>query len=94
MDGVDMISPSSPPCTRLDSRPETSTNIVLPYGSQCARLPLSNSPVTSVSSDSIRCNVGTSPAGKKCTVAAGSTVTVEMHQVRLYLTIQQTSLCS
>jgi hypothetical protein len=50
-------------------------------GSQCARLPSSNSPVTSVSSNDIRCNAGTSGVAKKCAVAAGSTVTVEMHQV-------------
>ncbi|KAB5530284.1 glycosyl hydrolase family 61-domain-containing protein [Coniochaeta sp. 2T2.1] len=49
-------------------------------GSQCARLPQSNSPVTNVASNDVRCNAGTSPVGKKCAVAAGSTVTVEMHQ--------------
>lgn len=49
-------------------------------GAQCARLPLSNSPVTSVSSNDIRCNAGTSAVSGKCSVAAGSTVTVEMHQ--------------
>lgn len=53
-------------------------------GSQCARLPSSNSPVTSVSSNDIRCNAGTSGVAKKCAVAAGSTVTVEMHQVRTH----------
>jgi hypothetical protein len=52
------------------------------YGSQCARLPVSNSPVTNVASNDVRCNViGTRPGGK-CPVKAGSTVTVEMHQVR------------
>jgi cellulase len=51
-------------------------------GSQCARLPLSNSPVTSVSSNDVRCNAGTKAVSGKCAVAAGSTVTVEMHQVR------------
>ncbi|RYP77391.1 hypothetical protein DL771_001186 [Monosporascus sp. 5C6A] len=50
------------------------------YGGQCARLPLSNSPVTNVMSNDIRCNVGTRPVGAKCAVPAGSTVTVEMHQ--------------
>ncbi|KAL2022538.1 hypothetical protein VTK56DRAFT_5145 [Thermocarpiscus australiensis] len=50
------------------------------YGSQCARLPASNNPVTDVSSNDIRCNIiGTHP-GAKCPVKAGSTVTVEMHQ--------------
>lgn len=49
-------------------------------GSQCARLPLNNNPVTNVASNDLRCNAGTSPVGKKCAVAAGSTVTVEMHQ--------------
>ncbi|KAI5857459.1 lytic polysaccharide monooxygenase [Durotheca rogersii] len=49
-------------------------------GESCARLPLSNSPVTDVSSKDIVCNTGTSPVPGKCSVAAGSTVTVEMHQ--------------
>ncbi|CAI6088399.1 unnamed protein product [Clonostachys chloroleuca] len=39
-----------------------------------------NSPITSVESNDIRCNAGTSPAASKCSVAAGETVTVEMHQ--------------
>jgi cellulase len=52
------------------------------YGSQCARLPGSNSPVTDVSSTAVRCNAGSSPARAKCPVKAGATVTVEMHQVR------------
>ncbi|SPQ22679.1 c85eb5ef-8188-4d2e-8333-9e38c8940d7e [Thermothielavioides terrestris] len=50
------------------------------YGSQCVRLPASNSPVTNVASDDIRCNVGTSRPTVKCPVKAGSTVTIEMHQ--------------
>ncbi|KAK0630871.1 glycoside hydrolase family 61 protein [Bombardia bombarda] len=50
------------------------------YGSQCARLPPSNSPVTSVASNDMRCNANTSPVAKKCAVKAGSTVAVEMHQ--------------
>jgi len=49
-------------------------------GSTCARLPLSNSPISSVSSNDIRCNAGTKPVSGKCSVAAGQTVTVEMHQ--------------
>ncbi|OAA57431.1 glycoside hydrolase family 61 protein [Niveomyces insectorum RCEF 264] len=52
----------------------------LQHGTQCARLPLSNNPVTDVSSTAIRCNLGTKPVGYKCAVAPGSTVTVEMHQ--------------
>lgn len=46
-------------------------------------MPPSNSPVTSVSSTDIRCNVGgaTGISGKKCPVVAGQTVTVEMHAV-------------
>ncbi|KAI1656742.1 glycoside hydrolase family 61 protein [Daldinia decipiens] len=49
--------------------------------STCARLPANNNPVTSVTSNDIRCNVGgTKAAAAKCTVAAGDTVTVEMHQ--------------
>ncbi|KAI5918077.1 glycosyl hydrolase family 61-domain-containing protein [Camillea tinctor] len=49
-------------------------------GSTCARLPLSNSPITDVTSSDIACNAGTSPAASKCSVKAGSTVTIEMHQ--------------
>ncbi|KFZ24809.1 hypothetical protein V502_00719 [Pseudogymnoascus sp. VKM F-4520 (FW-2644)] len=50
-------------------------------GSFCVRPPASNSPVSDVTSTDLRCNVGgaTGVAGK-CAVAAGSTVTVEMHQ--------------
>ncbi|KAI1193424.1 carbohydrate-binding module family 1 protein [Nemania serpens] len=50
------------------------------YITTCARLPLSNSPVQVVTSKDIACNAGTSPVSGKCSVAAGSTVTVEMHQ--------------
>ncbi|KAJ4303987.1 hypothetical protein N0V88_001591 [Collariella sp. IMI 366227] len=50
------------------------------YGSQCARIPTSNSPVTDVSSSAIRCNAGSSRPSVKCPVKAGGTVTVEMHQ--------------
>ncbi|KAI0004793.1 lytic polysaccharide monooxygenase [Xylariaceae sp. FL0662B] len=51
------------------------------HGSQCVRMPGSNSPVTSVSSPDIRCNAGGSRGvSGKCAVTAGSTVTVEMHQ--------------
>ncbi|KAK3986453.1 putative endo-beta-1,4-glucanase D [Cladorrhinum sp. PSN332] len=50
------------------------------FGSQCARLPNSNSPVTNVGSNDVRCNVFGSRPGVKCPVKAGSTVTVEMHQ--------------
>ncbi|KAH8668759.1 glycosyl hydrolase family 61-domain-containing protein [Xylariales sp. PMI_506] len=50
------------------------------YGSSCARLPLSNSPVTDVTSDDLACNAGTSPVSGKCSITAGSTITVEMHQ--------------
>lgn len=52
------------------------------YGSKCARLPGSNSPVTDVTSKDMRCNASPSSASGKCPVKAGSTVTVEMHQVR------------
>ncbi|KAI1770502.1 carbohydrate-binding module family 1 protein [Hypoxylon cercidicola] len=49
-------------------------------GSQCVRMPGSNSPVTNVNSNDIRCNVGGSRGvSGKCAVKAGSTVTVEMH---------------
>ncbi|KJR81227.1 uncharacterized protein SPSK_01239 [Sporothrix schenckii 1099-18] len=46
----------------------------------CARLPLSNTPVTDVASNDIRCNAGTKPVANKCAVTPGTTVTVEMHQ--------------
>ena len=51
------------------------------FGAQCVRLPLSNSPVTDVTSNDIRCNAGTVPVAKKCVIAAGTTVTIEIHQV-------------
>lgn len=52
-------------------------------GSTCVRLPASNSPITNVASADIRCNVGgTKGVSGKCAVKPGSTVTVEMHQVR------------
>jgi len=48
---------------------------------KCVRLPPSNNPVTSVTSTDIRCNVGgTTGMSGLCTVAAGDTLTVEMHQ--------------
>lgn len=49
-------------------------------GTTCARLPASNSPVTDVSSNAIRCNASPSPAQGTCGVSAGDVVTVEMHQ--------------
>jgi cellulase len=50
--------------------------------STCVRMPGSNSPVSSVSSNDLRCNAGGSKGvAGKCAVAAGDTVTVEMHQV-------------
>lgn len=51
------------------------------YGGQCARIPLSNSPVTDVTSTNLRCNAGASAVAYKCDVGAGDIVTVEMHQV-------------
>lgn len=50
----------------------------------CVRMPMGNTPVTSVGSSDVRCNAGGSRGvSGKCAVAAGDTVTVEMHQVRL-----------
>ncbi|KAI6086632.1 lytic polysaccharide monooxygenase [Hypoxylon rubiginosum] len=50
------------------------------HAGQCIRMPTSNSPVTNVNSNDIRCNVGgTRGVSGKCAVKAGSTVTVEMH---------------
>ena len=51
------------------------------FGSQCARTPTSNSPVTNVASNDLRCNAGSARPAAKCSVKAGSTVTIEMHQV-------------
>ncbi|KAI0484469.1 lytic polysaccharide monooxygenase [Xylariaceae sp. FL0804] len=51
------------------------------HGGQCVRLPPSNNPVTDVTSDDIRCNVGgTTGVSGKCAVKAGENVTIEMHQ--------------
>ncbi|KAI0628545.1 glycoside hydrolase family 61 protein [Trametes polyzona] len=49
-------------------------------GSSCVRLPLSNSPVTSVSTPDIACNVNPTPSKGVCQVMPGDEVTVEMHQ--------------
>jgi cellulase len=43
------------------------------FGTQCARTPLSNSPVTDVTSTDVACNAGTSAVASKCPVTAGST---------------------
>lgn len=51
------------------------------FNDQCARVPPSNSPVTNVASNDVRCNAGTSPIANKCPVKAGGSVTIEMHQV-------------
>ncbi|QRW03289.1 glycoside hydrolase family 61 protein [Ceratobasidium sp. AG-Ba] len=49
-------------------------------GDKCVRKPASNSPVTSVSGSDIACNAGAASTSGICSVAAGSTVSVEMHQ--------------
>ncbi|KAF8606702.1 hypothetical protein BDV93DRAFT_488563 [Ceratobasidium sp. AG-I] len=50
-------------------------------GNKCVRPPASNSPVTSVSTNDVACNVnGNIAAAATCSVAAGSKVAVEMHQ--------------
>ncbi|KAG8686637.1 hypothetical protein FRC09_014004 [Ceratobasidium sp. 395] len=46
----------------------------------CVRKPASNSPVSSVSSADLACNAGAASTTGICSVAAGSTVSVEMHQ--------------
>jgi len=51
------------------------------HGTTCARVPSSNTPVTAVTSNDIRCNARPAAASGKCSVNAGGTVTVEMHQV-------------
>lgn len=51
------------------------------YGTSCVRMPTSNSPITNVGGKDFVCNTGGSRGvAGKCPVAAGSTVTVEMHQ--------------
>lgn len=45
------------------------------YDTQCARQPVSNSPVTDVTSNDLACNAGTSAVSSNCPVPAGSTVT-------------------
>ncbi|KAE8451891.1 hypothetical protein EG329_002732 [Mollisiaceae sp. DMI_Dod_QoI] len=47
--------------------------------STCARLPLNNNPVTSVTTPDIECNAGTKPVATICPVTAGQNITVEMH---------------
>ncbi|KAG8989527.1 hypothetical protein FRB93_003591 [Tulasnella sp. JGI-2019a] len=49
-------------------------------GSCCVRLPLTNNPVTDVTSTDIACNANATPTNGLCTVPAGYPVTVEMHQ--------------
>ncbi|THH27244.1 hypothetical protein EUX98_g6946 [Antrodiella citrinella] len=49
-------------------------------GAWCVRTPQSNSPVTSVTSTDIACNVDASSSSGLCSVNPGDTVTVEMHQ--------------
>ncbi|KAF4620618.1 hypothetical protein D9613_000781 [Agrocybe pediades] len=48
-------------------------------GSSCVRLPASNNPVTSVTSNDIACNIAGTSSGV-CPVNAGDQLTVEMHQ--------------
>ncbi|KZT43365.1 hypothetical protein SISSUDRAFT_1057768 [Sistotremastrum suecicum HHB10207 ss-3] len=49
-------------------------------GGYCVRAPQSNSPVTSVTSNDIACNVNANPSPGTCAINAGDTLTVEMHQ--------------
>ena len=50
-------------------------------GQTCVRLPQSNSPVTDVSSNDVRCNVnGAKGVTGRCAVKVGDTLSVEMHQ--------------
>ncbi|KAJ0384206.1 hypothetical protein COL922a_008879 [Colletotrichum nupharicola] len=48
--------------------------------STCVRMPASNSPVTDVTSNDMRCNAGSAAASTTCGIKAGDTITVEMHQ--------------
>ncbi|KAF8324031.1 hypothetical protein DL93DRAFT_2123645 [Clavulina sp. PMI_390] len=49
-------------------------------GQCCVRLPISNSPVTDVTSNDITCNVTPTASSGLCAVNPGDSVTVEMHQ--------------
>ncbi|KAI0270738.1 glycosyl hydrolase family 61-domain-containing protein [Gloeopeniophorella convolvens] len=49
-------------------------------GSFCVRLPQSNNPVTSVTTDDIACNANAQSSSGLCSVNPGDSVTVEMHQ--------------
>lgn len=49
----------------------------------CVRLPVSNSPVTSPTSNDIACNAGASASPGLCTVAAGGQATVGQWSVGL-----------
>ncbi|KAH9941875.1 glycosyl hydrolase family 61-domain-containing protein [Epithele typhae] len=49
-------------------------------GSSCVRLPASNSPVTSVTSNDIACNANAASSKGVCQVMPGDSVSVEMHQ--------------
>ncbi|OQO14673.1 hypothetical protein B0A48_00054 [Cryoendolithus antarcticus] len=49
-------------------------------GQQCVRLPQSNSPLQDVTSNNIRCNANIGAVSGRCAVAAGDTVSIEMHQ--------------
>jgi cellulase len=49
-------------------------------GSSCVRLPVSNSPVTSVTTTDLACNAGATPSTGICLINPGDEVTVEMHQ--------------
>ncbi|KDR77861.1 hypothetical protein GALMADRAFT_65659 [Galerina marginata CBS 339.88] len=48
-------------------------------GSSCVRLPTSNNPVTSVTTNDIACNIAGTSSGV-CPIKAGDQLTVEMHQ--------------
>lgn len=49
------------------------------YQGTCARTPNSNSPIETITSPNMRCNANSGSKAMKCPVAAGGTVTVEMH---------------
>ncbi|THG95085.1 hypothetical protein EW026_g6504 [Hermanssonia centrifuga] len=49
-------------------------------GSACVRLPVSNSPVTSVTTDDLACNANATPSSGVCPINPGDQLTVEMHQ--------------
>ncbi|OAA59820.1 Glycoside hydrolase, family 61 [Niveomyces insectorum RCEF 264] len=79
VDGKDMISAGH--CKKKKKNEKEKAKLTPFYGTTCNRLPTSNTPVTSVSSAAVACNVnGRTGVASKCPAVAGGSVTIEMHQ--------------